>query len=84
MLLPMILWDTQWAPDYFKKSFALPSLIITELYYKSCRVDPRHWQSSNPERRRGIYPATNDQFVKLTPLALTGTDASRKKTPGVG
>ena len=58
-------------------------IIITEFYFKSCRVDP-HWQSSDPDRRRGIYPATNDQFVKLTPLALTGTGASRKEPPGVG
>jgi hypothetical protein len=57
--------------------------VITEFYFKSCRVD-LHWQSSDPDRRRGIYPATNDQFVRLTALASTGSVASRKETPGVG
>jgi hypothetical protein len=57
--------------------------VITEFYFKSCRVDP-YWQSSDPDRRRGSYPATNDQFVKLTPLVLTGTVASRKEPPSVG
>jgi hypothetical protein len=57
--------------------------IITEFYLKSCRVDP-HWRSSDPDRRRGMYPATKYHFVKLTPLTLIGTGASRKEPPGVG
>jgi hypothetical protein len=68
-------------PRQMQGSWVVGTIII-ESYFKSCRVFPL-WKS--PTQAGGkCDPATNDQFVKLTPLGLTGAVASREEPPSIG